>query len=103
MPLSEYCLVNTAMCGKCQLLWVQFCEWSEKNRFFPLLLSKPPSMWGITDTIQGKPVSPHTSHPGEGASEWMKLKHRQNLGFPFTPLRAHSLAPDHANAPPFEL
>lgn len=51
-----------------------------KNRFFPLprpLLSKPQSMWGISDTIQGKPVSPHTSHLSEGASEWMKLKHRQ--------------------------
>lgn len=77
-----------------------------KNHFFPWpgpLLSKPQSMWGISDTIQGKPVSPHTSHLGEGASEWKKLKHRQNLRFPFTPLRAHSLAPDTANAPPFEL
>lgn len=34
----------------------------EKNRLFPLprrLLSKPQSMWGISDPI-GKPVSPHT-------------------------------------------
>lgn len=77
-----------------------------KNHFFPLprpLLFKPKSMWGISDTIQGKLVSPHTSHLGEGANEWKKLKHRQNLRFPFTPLRAHSLAPDTAKAPPFEL
>lgn len=31
VPLSEYCLVNIAVCGKRQLLWVQFWEQSEKS------------------------------------------------------------------------